>query len=332
MPVRISILGSGAWGTTVALLLARKAENEVRLWSARPERRQLLLRYRENVDLLPGVLLPPQVQLPGEISEATAGADLLIIAIPTIYLREVLNRIAAALPPAVPLLSLVKGIENETFRRPTEIVQELCGPRPLAVLSGPSHAEEVSRGLPTSVVVASPEDSLARWLQELFSSQTFRVYTHRDLLGVELAGALKNIIGIAAGISDGLELGDNAKAALLTRGLAEMTRFGVALGAEAATFAGLAGIGDLITTCMSRYGRNRWVGLRLARGEPLADILASRRMVAEGVFTTRSVRQRAGQLGIPMPITEEVYQVLYAGKDPRAAVQALMERQLGSEY
>lgn len=332
MPVRISILGSGAWGTTVALLLARKADNEVRLWSARPERRQLLLRYRENVDLLPGVLLPPQVQLPAEISEAAAGADLLIIAIPTIYLREVLNRIAAALPPAVPLLSLVKGIENETFRRPTEIVQELCGPRPLAVLSGPSHAEEVSRGLPTSVVVASPEAGLARWLQELFSSPTFRVYTHRDLLGVELAGALKNIIAIAAGISDGLELGDNAKAALLTRGLAEMTRFGVTLGAEAATFAGLAGIGDLITTCMSRYGRNRWVGLRLARGEPLTDILASRRMVAEGVFTTRSVRQRAGQLGIPMPITEEVYQVLYAGKDPRAAVQTLMERQLGSEY
>jgi glycerol-3-phosphate dehydrogenase (NAD(P)+) len=227
----------------------------------------------------------------------------------------------------VPVLSLAKGLENRTFLRPTEIVTQVLGVEKVAVLSGPSHAEETSRGLPASVVVASRDPELARWIQHMFRAERFRVYTNLDPVGVELAGALKNIIGIAAGINDGLDLGDNAKAALLTRGLVEMTRFGVALGAQAKTFIGLAGLGDLITTCVSPHGRNHRVGQRLARGECWADIEASTTMVAEGAYTARSVHERAEQMGIDMPITTEVYRVLYENKDPRVAVTELMLRQ-----
>jgi glycerol-3-phosphate dehydrogenase (NAD(P)+) len=332
MSIHFSILGAGAWGTTVALLLARKPENHVTLWSARPESARLLQQRRENVDLLPGVIIPPSVHLTADIREATDKSGLLVAAIPTAYLRATMARVARDLPPEVPMLSLVKGIENESFLRPTEILQELTGPRPLAVLSGPSHAEEVSHGLPASVVVASEDLDLARWIQRALSTDRFRVYTNLDVVGVELAGALKNVIGIAAGISDGLALGDNAKAALLTRGLAEIARFGVALGAEGQTFSGLAGIGDLITTCMSRHGRNRHVGERLAQGERLRDIQASMKMVAEGVWTARSVHQRATQMGIPMPISEGVYRILYEDKDPRLAVTELMTREPTSEH
>jgi glycerol-3-phosphate dehydrogenase (NAD(P)+) len=225
------------------------------------------------------------------------------------------------------VLSLSKGLENDSFLRPTEIVRQVLHSRDVAVLSGPSHAEEVARNLPTSVVVASRDVGLARDIQQQFSTDRFRVYTNLDVIGVELAGALKNVIGIAAGISDGLGLGDNAKAALLTRGLAEMTRFGVAHDAEPATFAGLAGMGDLITTCMSRHGRNRHVGECLARGQKRMQILATMTMVAEGVFTARSVHDRATQMGLHMPITAEVYRVLYEDKDPLAAVNDLMLRE-----
>jgi glycerol-3-phosphate dehydrogenase (NAD(P)+) len=229
------------------------------------------------------------------------------------------------------VLSLAKGLEIDTFLRPTEIVQQVLGVEHLAVLSGPSHAEEVGRGLPTTVVAASADLDLACWIQRHFSSARFRVYTNLDVIGVELAGALKNVIGIAAGISDGLGFGDNAKAALLTRGLAEMARFGVALGAELPTFYGLAGMGDLITTCMSRHGRNRHVGERLAQGEKGEAILGSMTMVAEGVYTARSVHEKAARMGLSMPITDEVYRVLYEGKDPRTAVSDLMLRQPKSE-
>jgi glycerol-3-phosphate dehydrogenase (NAD(P)+) len=208
----------------------------------------------------------------------------------------------------------------------------VLGPRQVAVLSGPSHAEEVSRGLPTTVVAAGDDWPLICWIQQSFNTDRFRVYTNQDLLGVELAGALKNIVGIAAGISDGLGFGDNAKSALLTRAVVEMTRFGVALGAEPKTFSGLAGLGDLVTTCISRFGRNRQVGDRLAKGEKLPAILASMRMVAEGVFTTRSVHERAVHMGIDMPITSEVYQVLYEDKSPLTAVNHLMLREPKLEH
>jgi len=327
MPTTFAILGAGAWGTAMGLVLAKDPTHLVRLWSARPENGRELQKRRENVRLLPGVPIPETILLTTDIREALQDADLVIAAIPTVYLRSTLLPIAGAVAPDRPVLSLAKGLENESFLRPSEILRQILGVHHVAVLSGPSHAEEVARSLPTSVVVASSDLSLARWIQLHFSTDRFRVYTNLDVVGVELAGALKNVIGIAAGISDGLGLGDNAKAALLTRGLAEMTRFGVAHGAESQTFAGLAGIGDLIATCMSRHGRNRYVGECLARGETMAQILGRMSMVAEGVFTARSVHERAVRMQLSMPITAEIHAVLYANKDPRAAVNDLMLRE-----
>lgn len=331
MPTRFAVLGDGAWGTAVALLLAQDANHQVALWSARPENARLLRERRENATYLPGVPIPAAIELTSNLSEAVRAADLWVAAVPTVYLRATLTPLVRELREPRPMLSLAKGVERDTFLRPTEILCDVLGPRPVAVLSGPSHAEEVSRGLPTSLVAASTDPDLARMVQQSFSSDRVRVYTNADVIGVELGGALKNVIGIAAGISDGLGFGDNTKSALLTRGLAEMARFGVALGAARETFFGLAGLGDLITTCASRHGRNRHVGERLGRGESLTAILASMKMVAEGVYTTRSVHDQAAKLGIEMPITSEVYRVLDEGKDPRTAVTDLMLREPKNE-
>jgi glycerol-3-phosphate dehydrogenase (NAD(P)+) len=331
VPTHFAILGAGAWGTALALVLAQKPEHRVTLWGARQETAAALLQQRENRRLLPGVPIADSIKVTASIDQATAAADLLITAIPTVYLRPTLHRIAATVPQGTSVLSLTKGLECETFRRPSEIIQEELGARTVAVLSGPSHAEEVARGLPTTVVAACEDMALARQVQAALATERFRVYTNRDVRGVELGGALKNIIGIAAGISDGLGLGDNAKSALMTRGQAEMARFGVALGAEAETFWGLAGMGDLITTCISPHGRNRQVGMRLARGERLAEIVNNMPMVAEGINTARSVHDLARRMAIAMPITDEVYRVLYEDKDPRAAVDDLMGREPKSE-
>lgn len=329
--IQFGVLGAGAWGTAISLVLAENPQHRVTLWSARPENAKILQEKRENVRLLPGVPIPPSVHLTTDLAEAVGNADLIIVAVPTVFLRETLTPRAAQFPPDRPVLSLCKGLEMATFRRPTEIMAELLGPRALAVLSGPSHAEEVARGLPTTLVAASDDLNLARWVQERFSSGRFRVYTNLDVIGVELAAALKNVIGIAAGICDGLGFGDNTKAALLTRGLAEMARFGVAHGAEPQTFHGLAGMGDLITTCFSGHGRNRMVGQRLGQGQKLSAILASTPMVPEGVYTTRSVYARASLMGLSMPIATEVYRVLYEDKDAREAVLSLMLREPKSE-
>ncbi len=331
MRTKFAILGDGAWGTAIALLLARDPRHRIVLWSAREANGRLLQERRENVRLLPGVRIPESVELTMDLAQAVEGADLWVMAVPTVYLRATLAPVAGLLRSGPPVLSLAKGIEEGTFLRPTEILAAVLGARRLVVLSGPSHAEETSRGLPTSVVAASADPELAAWIQQEFTTDRFRVYTSRDPLGVELGGALKNIIGIAAGISDGLGLGDNAKSALMTRGLVEMTRFGVALGASAETFTGLAGLGDLVTTCISPHGRNRRLGERLARGERWADVRAGMAMVAEGAFTAHSVHDRALQMGIDMPITAEVYRVLYKDKDPRAAVNDLMLREPKSE-
>ncbi len=327
MPIRFAILGDGAWGTAIALLLAQDPEHAVSLWSAREENGRLLRQRRENVRLLPGVPIPESVTLTTDAGRAVESADLWVAAVPTVYLRETFSRIADQVKAGPPILSLAKGLEIGTFLRPSEILAEVLGVDQVAVLSGPSHAEEVSRGQPTSVVVAGRDIQLIRWIQQRFSTDRFRVYTNLDPIGVELGGALKNVIGIAAGISDGLGFGDNTRAALMTRGLVEMTRFAVACGAEPGTFTGLAGMGDLITTCVSKHGRNRAVGERLGQGEKLADILAGMAMVAEGVYTTRSVHQRSRQMGLDMPIVSEVYRVLYEDKDPLQAVNDLMLRQ-----
>jgi len=324
MATTFAVLGSGGWGTATAVLLAQNPAHRVRLWSAHAENAAKLQASRENTRLLPGVRIPDSVQITADPAEATDSADCWVTAIPTAYLRNTLGRFTAVRKADVPVVSLTKGIEVATFRRPSEIIGELLKTENVAVLSGPSHAEEVARGMPTSLVVAA-EDGLGPWVQRRFGTDRFRVYTNGDLIGVELAGALKNVIGIAAGVCDGLGFGDNAKAALLTRGLVEMTRFGVAHGAEPATFHGLAGTGDLITTCFSPHGRNRRVGYRLGQGEPLADVLAGPQ-VAEGVLTSRSVFERTTRSGIDAPIMTGVYEVLHNGKPPLAAVQDLMTR------
>ena len=283
-------------------------------------------RSRENRRLLPGVHLPEQIAVTADITVAVAGADLLVVAVPTAYLRTSLAGLAAALPAKRPVVSVVKGIENGTFLRPSQIIREVLGDRDVAVLCGPSHAEEFARRLPASVVVAGDNPAFLHEAQALFTTDRFRVYTNRDVVGVELAAALKNVVAIAAGICDGLRYGDNAKAALLTRGIVEITRFGVALGAQAETFSGLAGIGDLITTCFSGYGRNRRVGERLGQGARLPDILAEIHGVAEGVTTCKSVYDQARLKDIEMPIGTEVYRVLFEGKSPVAATDSLMLR------
>jgi glycerol-3-phosphate dehydrogenase (NAD(P)+) len=329
--MNVTILGDGAMGTASAMLVASKPEHRVAIWSAFPDQARAMQASRENVKFLPGVQLPDSISVTADIGEAAAGAEVFVAAIPTVYLRKTLASVAVAIPAGRPIVSVIKGIENETFERPSQIIREVLGPHPVVVLSGPSHAEEISRNLPASVVAASDEAALARDVQALFTTPRFRVYTNPDIVGVELAAALKNVIGIAAGIGDGLGFGDNAKSALLTRGLVEMTRFGVAFGGRAETFAGLAGMGDLITTCISRHGRNRAVGDALGRGKSLDEILAGMHAVAEGVWTCRAVHNFAAARSIDMPITAEVYRVLFERKNPLEAVNDLMLRELKPE-
>jgi glycerol-3-phosphate dehydrogenase (NAD(P)+) len=327
----IAILGSGAMATASSVLLSENADQSVRMWVRNADHARDMAARRENRRLLPGVTIPPGVMISADVDEAVAGAEFLVAAIPTKYLRATLEGIVSALGDDRPVVSVIKGLETETFLRPSEIIADVLGSRAVVALCGPSHAEEISRRLPASVVAASGDIALAKRVQEIFSTERFRVYTNPDIIGVELAGALKNIMAIAAGICDGLGYGDNAKSALLTRGLVEMTRFGVALGAEALTFAGLAGMGDLITTCFSPYSRNRMVGERLGRGESLSEILDSMEGVAEGVTTAESVHGLSEQQGIEMPITAEVYAVLFEEKSPEEATASLMLRPMRGE-
>jgi glycerol-3-phosphate dehydrogenase (NAD(P)+) len=312
-------------GTALALLFHDSAA-QVRLWSRSSEHAGELAQCRYNHRHLPGIHIPHEIDITGSASVALEDGELIVAAIPTSFVRSVLLALADHVPPDIPFLSVIKGIENATFDRPSQIILETLGNRPVAVLSGPSHAEEIARGLPASVVVAGSSPALNQTVQASLSREAFRVYTNPDLVGVELAGALKNILGIAAGICDGLGFGDNAKAALLTRGLVEITRMGVALGGQSSTFYGLAGIGDLVTTCYSPYGRNRSVGERIGRGEGLHQILEGMVNVAEGVPTTRSVHALARKRRIDMPITAELHRVLFEGKSPRSAVSDLMVR------
>jgi glycerol-3-phosphate dehydrogenase (NAD(P)+) len=321
----VAILGAGGMGTALALLFG-KAVADVRLWSREPAHAEQIARTRVNERHLPGIEVPELVRVTAAAAQAALGADLIVAAVPTSYLRATLARLAPELPPGVPVLSVVKGIEYGSFARPSQIILDVLGPRPIAVLSGPSHAEELARGLPASVVVSGRDDGLNGRISDVLSHEAFRVYTSSDALGVELAGALKNILGIAAGICDGLGSGDNAKAALITRGLVEVARLGVDLGARHETFYGLAGVGDVVTTCYSSYGRNRAVGERIGRGESLEHVLSEMVNVAEGVPTTRSVYALAKERRVEMPITTQLYQILFEGRTPRSAVAELMVR------
>lgn len=323
---KITILGSGAMATACSILLTENPEQQVAMWTRDPDRAREMSKHRENRRLLPGVAIPERVQITADIDDAVADAEFLVAAIPTKFLRDALTKLRSHLTQHRAVVSVIKGMENQTFMRPSEIIEDVLGSKPVVALGGPSHAEEIARRLPATVVAASGDIALAREVQEMFTTDRFRVYTNSDIIGVELAGALKNVIAIAAGICDGLGYGDNAKSALLTRGLVEITRFGEAMGAEPLTFAGLAGVGDLITTCISPYSRNRMVGERLGKGESLNEILSTMDAVAEGVTTTSSVYELAEKRHIDMPITMEVYHVLFDGKSPEEATDTLMLR------
>lgn len=313
-------------GVACAALLAEHPDQQVNLWGRDSQHAADLASTRENTRLLPGITLSDSIAVTADIDVAIAGADLVVVAVPSAYLRETLARLASKIPAGIPVVSVVKGMEISTQYRPSQIIAEILHSQKIAVLGGPSHAEEICRRLPSSVVVASSDHELAKQVQSLFSTDRFRVYTNRDVVGVELAGALKNVLAIAAGICDGLGFGDNAKAALVTRAIVEMTRYGVFQGADAATFSGLAGLGDLITTCFSPYGRNRRVGERLGRGETLAQILQTMNSVAEGVPTSCSVHESTRRLNIEMPLATEVFRVLFENKSPSEATHDLMLR------
>ena len=327
MVKEIVVLGDGGWGTTCAVLLANKG-HDVTLWGAFPEHIALLTSERVNRKFLPGVEIPDTVRLTSSTNELSDGA-VYVVAIPSKHLRKTIAGFKGKIGGG--LVSLTKGIETGTLLRPSEILEGVLKCPKIAVLSGPSISFEVARNLPTTVVAASRDASFATEVQNIFTTENFRVYTTGDLAGVELGGALKNIIAIAAGIADGLGLGVNTKAALLTRGLVEIIRLGVKAGARRETFFGLSGLGDLATTCMSKHSRNRKVGEEIGKGKKMKDILTESEMVSEGVTTTKSAYELSKKFAIEMPITEKIYEVLYKNKEPKAAVAELMKRSLKAE-
>ncbi len=339
-PSKISIIGDGAMATVLALLLESKGMN-VAIWGVFPEHLAELIQTRENRRYLPGYRLPDRIQVTPNDSKALTGSDLIVNAVPTQYIRSVWERLSPNVPVGVPVVSIAKGVENETSLRPTQIIAEVLQstgaddpdkpPRPLAAISGPSVADELARCLPATVCAASDDERFAEALQQTFTTHWFRVYTNKDLLGTELAGATKNVIALAAGILDGLQAGNNAKSALLSRGLAEITRLGTAMGASAETFFGVAGVGDLATTCFSPTGRNRTCGEQLGRGRKLEDVLEEMPGVVEGVPTTKSVVALAEKFRVEMPITQTVQKVLFEGLDPLEGISQLMNRQLKPE-
>ncbi|MBI3895223.1 MAG: NAD(P)-dependent glycerol-3-phosphate dehydrogenase [Acidobacteria bacterium] len=329
----IAIIGAGGWGTALAIALSRNVRR-IRLWVFDPKLCGILTQMRINPPYLPGFFIPENVEPTGDLQQAVSDAQVVLTVVPSQYLRTVLEQMSPFANSEQIFISATKGLESRTLRRMSEVVTEtlqLRFPPKIAVISGPTFAREVARGVPTAVVVASVEEELARCLQQQFANPTFRFYTNTDVVGVELGGALKNIIAIGAGICEGLGLGSNAVAALITRGLAEIMRLACDCGARRETLTGLAGLGDLVLTCTGALSRNRRVGIELGRGRRLAEILSSMQMVAEGVSTTAAAWQLAQQKGIEMPITEQMYAVLYGDRLPLDAVQELMERTLKAE-
>lgn len=316
----------------MAKVLAEKG-HAVRLWSYDAPVKEQIQRQRENLDYLPGIRLPETLEVHLDYATALRDAEVVVMVVPSHAFRSVISVAAEHVPPEAIVVSATKGIEVDTLERPSEILAELLPDhRPPAVLSGPSFAREVAEGDPMAIVVASEEEAVARQAQSFFNTDRFRVYTNDDVLGVELGAALKNIIAIATGIAAGLGYRSNSRAALITRGLAEITRLGMSLGARASTFAGLAGLGDLVLTCTSELSRNHTVGIRLGRGESLDDILAGMKMVAEGVRTTRAAHRLAMTQGVEMPIVREVHHILFEGKPAERATADLMLRQPKPEY
>ncbi len=329
----IAVLGAGSWGTALAILLAEHGDHDVRLWEFRPDAAGKLAEERENREFLPGAPFPDPLRVTNDLREALEGTEGALIVVPSQFVRSALERIDWDVSDKL-WIGASKGIENRTLMRMSEVATEVLGEgirERYVALSGPSHAEEVARKLPTTVVAACPDLDHARRVQTWFSGPTFRVYASDDIVGVELGGSLKNTIALGTGICDGLGFGDNTRGALITRGLAEIARLGVRLGGRPETFAGLSGMGDLITTCTSPHSRNRYVGEQLGKGRTLEEILSSMHMVAEGVETTRAVHRLSRKAEVEMPISEQVYRVLFEGASPRKAVQQLMTRSLKVE-
>ena len=323
---KMTIIGAGGWGTALANILAKKGF-AVTMWARRKEFCDQLTITRENVQYLPGVLIPSNVHFTNDYEEAVKNSELILIATPSKVMRETIKSIKPYINQNTVVVSASKGLEQSTLLRMSEVIaQELGSEHPIAILSGPNHAEEVGRDLPSATVVASQKKKTAEFVQDAFMSPKFRVYTNPDVIGVEVGGALKNIIALGAGISDGLKFGDNSKSALLTRGLTEIARIGTAMGADTLTFAGLAGVGDLIATCTSQHSRNWRCGNQIGQGKSLKEILDNSKMVVEGVRTTEVVHSLAKKYNIEMPISNQIYEVLFKEKDPKTAVIDLMLR------
>jgi glycerol-3-phosphate dehydrogenase (NAD(P)+) len=333
---RIAIIGAGAWGTALAIVLGRKRTHKVHLWTNEPEVFQSITKSRMNEYFLPGFTLPESISATPDLNTALDGAEIVISVMPSQHCRDLFERMASALQPETLFVSCTKGLEDATLLRMTEVITDVLRHRTftprLAALSGPSFAKEVARGDPTAVTVASVDSEVTRAVQQAFNDSRFRVYTNDDVIGVELGGALKNIIAIAAGVCDGLGLGHNSIAALITRGLAEVARLVVACGGRLDTMAGLAGLGDLVLTCTGDLSRNRTVGVELGKGQKLSDIVAGMHgAVAEGIFTTRTAVALAHKKSIEMPITEQVFAILENGKPPLQAIEDLMTRTARAE-
>ena len=327
----ITVLGDGGWGTTLAILLAGKGL-KVTLWSAFEDYARVLAKKRVNHKFLPGVKIPGSIIVTHDMQQALGTAEIVIVAIPSQYLRAVLEANTGLLRIRKRLyVSVVKGIEVGTLSCMSQIIREAAGTNAVAMLSGPTIAHEVASGMPTTVAVAARDPRLAQYLQRVFTTERFRVYTNTDIIGVELGGSLKNVIAIACGISDGLGFGTNAKAAILARGLVEISRLGVAMGAQARTFSGVSGLGDLVTTCISPYSRNRYVGEQIGKGRTLKFVGSRMQMVAEGVPTAKSAYGLSMRYKVDMPITHEVYHVLFNRKSAVKAVKDLMTRQMKKE-
>ncbi|MDP9468799.1 MAG: NAD(P)-dependent glycerol-3-phosphate dehydrogenase [Chloroflexota bacterium] len=325
MTDQIGVIGAGAWGTTLAVKLAA-AQRPVTLWARTPQANEELATIRENRRYLPGIVFPPNLRVATDDAFLSEPHRLFVVAVPSAHLRATLRQLGERLYPAADLLSVVKGIEEGTHRRMSEILEEELPGRRVAALSGPNLAREIAAGMPAGSVVASRDAELAAELASVLGSDRFRVYTNPDIIGVELSGALKNVIALAAGFVDGLGLGDSGKAGIITRGLAEITRLGVAAGAQPMTFAGLAGVGDLIATCMSPLSRNRRAGELMASGLSWADAAAQLNGVAEGVFTVRGALELAAQHRVELPIAQQVEAVVHGGRPPMQAVAELMSR------
>lgn len=328
--MRVAIIGAGSWATALAVLLSKNGRSVIQ-WARRQEQIDEMLEYRENRNYLPGVKLPEGLELISDIEQALSGAEAVVLGVPSHAVREITKLVAGFLKPDQQrlIVNTAKGLEEGSFLRLSQVIAaelpDIYRER-IVVLSGPSHAEEVGRDIPTAVVAAAASRIAAEQAQDLFMAPSFRVYTNPDVVGVELGGSLKNVIALCTGISDGLGFGDNTKAALMTRGIAEIARLGSALGAQPLTFAGLAGVGDLIVTCTSVHSRNRRAGILIGKGKKLEEALAEVKMVVEGVRTCKVARNLAQNLGVSMPITEQAYQVLFAGADPKEGVAKLMQR------